>query len=241
MRGRRALVIGGSGGIGGACAKLLVESGAKVGFTFLNSRDAGESLGDDDLKGDVISWRVNLRSDASLRRLISLVHSHFLNLDILIMCQGVIAGKSLKEYSNLEMSEVVDVNLVSVMKLTKLLRPFMAENSSIVYVSSISAQAGSYDPVYSASKGAILSFAKSMARQYAPAIRVNAVAPGLTSHTRMFNQMSDQVKRSHVDSILLNKFATPLEVANVVGFLCSKLSSHITGACLDVNGGEYLR
>ncbi len=108
-------------------------------------------------------------------------------------------------------------------------------------MSSISAFSGSYDPVYAAAKGAVISFTKSLARELGPNTRVNAGAPGLTRDTGMYRQMKQSHAEPHRNKSLLKKLADPEEVASVVLFLCSDAASHITGACVDVNGGEYMR
>ena len=145
------------------------------------------------------------------------------------------------EYSSEEIRRVFDVNTLGSIRMTRDLAPLMSKGSSIVFVSSISESAGSYDAVYAASKGAISAFARSAARQFGPDIRVNSVSPGLTEDTGMFRSMKSGVRDAHREATILKRLATPLDIANVIVFLCSSRSRHITGATIDVNGGEYLR
>ena len=243
LKGKNALIIGGTGGIGRACVNLFAEHGSSVGFTFLRSTNVASDLVRhwQAKKAAIKAWKVDLGSDASLERFASEVSAHFHHLDTLVMCQGTIEGKRLRDYSFPEMRRVFDVNILSMIKLSKLLHELLAENSAVTFISSISAQAGSYDPVYASSKGAILSFTRAIAKDFGPSIRVNSVAPALTQDTGMFAKMKKEIRERHEAATLLKRLATPTDIANVVLFLSCAASSHITGACIDVNGGEYLR
>jgi len=162
-------------------------------------------------------------------------------VDALVFCQGVIRGRNLERQTNREIFDTFHTNTIGAITLTKALLPVMANHSSITYVSSLAAFAGSFDPVYAASKGALVSLAKSLAQRLGPRTRVNVVAPGLTSSTGMFDSMKASVRQRHIDSTYLRKLATPSDVARAVFFLASSSADHVTGATLDVNGGEYLR
>jgi len=242
FRNKRVLIVGGLSGIGRACIRLFVRRGSRVGATYFRSRvrslELGRGIGP---KPKVKYWYLNLRRPETFRDFAAEVEASFGELDALVMCQGTIKGRTLREHSDADIDEVFDVNVLSVIKLTKALQGLMSEGSSVVYISSISAFAGSYDPVYASSKGAISSFVKSMARSCGPRVRVNAVAPGPTTGTKMFGQMEEKVRMKHVETSVLKRLATTNDVANAIAFLCSRLSKHITGACVDVNGGEYLR
>lgn len=243
IRGRIALVTGGTSGIGRACVEHLAEAGAKVWFTFNHSGKLADEMEKSLMaKGcDVRASKVDLTIDREIEELSSQLKGSLGRLDILVTCAGIIKGIQLSQYSFEEMVEVFSVNVLSTVKLTKMLIPVLTENSSIVNVSSISAYYGSYDPVYAASKAAVIGLTKSLARGLGPKTRVNAVAPGLTVETGMYKSMLPTQTATHKNATFLKKLATPQDIANTVVFLCSSGASHITGACIDVNGGEYLR
>jgi len=113
-------------------------------------------------------------------------------------------------------------------------------NGSIVYISSTAAQIGSTDPVYAGTKSAILGLTKTMAKALAPKIRVNCVAPGVTN-SDMTKSMKPERLSQLIEMSLLKRIAEPEDIANAVYFLANEESRHITGACLDVNGGYVLR
>lgn len=240
LNGKRVLVIGGSSGLGGACVRSYLRHGARVGYTYLR----GESALSDLRKlapTQLIRWKLDLTRLSAMNHLVELLQQSLHPLDIVIMCQGMIVGKPLRDYTFSEIDRVFSVNALSVVRLTKMLEPVMANDASIVYISSISAFAGSYDAVYAASKGAVISFAKAMAKQLGPRVRVNAVAPGLTERTGMYDGMQEGTRRKHLESTYLKRLAQPEDIANTVLFLSTSSSRHITGSCIDVNGGEYVR
>ena len=111
---------------------------------------------------------------------------------------------------------------------------------SMVFITSTAAQAGSSDPVYAGTKAAVQGFVKSMAKELAPNIRVNSVAPGVTN-SGMTKQMNQERLAQLIEMSLLKKIARPEDIANGIYFLASDEASHITGACLDINGGYVLR
>jgi NAD(P)-dependent dehydrogenase (short-subunit alcohol dehydrogenase family) len=111
---------------------------------------------------------------------------------------------------------------------------------TIVHVSSTAAQVGSSDPVYAGTKAAVTGFVKSMAKALAPKIRVNCVAPGVTESGMTKNMNPDRLDQL-ISLSLLKKIAEPADIANGIYFLASDESRHITGSCLDINGGYVLR
>lgn len=240
---RKTLIVGGSGGIGSECALLLSELGADVGITYLHSRGKLSSVRatGDGPGSKMRAWRLDVRSSNSRDDFVHRIRRDFAPIDAIALCHGRITGKRLTEQTDQEIERQLQVNLVGTVQLTKRLVPLLANQSALVVLTSTSAFAGSYDPVYAASKGALVSFVKSMARELGPRTRVNAVAPGLVVGTGMFESMPELVAQRHKKSNLLSRLATPRDVATTVAFLLSPASFHITGACVDVNGGEYLR
>ncbi len=238
---KKVVVVGGTGGIGLACVRLFAEDGAKVGFTYHGRNHlAAQVVREYDSSTNVKAWKVDLESDESIEGLCLEISRDFKPLSALVMCQGIIEGKSLRDHEFPAIRRVFDVNILSIIKISKLLRPIMDSDSSMTFLSSVSAEKGSYDPVYAASKGAILSFTKAAAMEYAPQVRVNCIAPALTADTGMFMQVPEKIRERHRSATLLKRHAVPRDIAHAVLFLSSAAARHITGICLDVNGGEYL-
>ena len=114
------------------------------------------------------------------------------------------------------------------------------KDGSIINVSSTAAQVGSSDPVYAGTKSAILGFTKAMAKALAPKIRVNCISPSATNTDMMKNYKPERVEQLK-NLTLLKRLAEPEDIANSIYFLASEEAKHITGICLDVNGGYVLR
>ncbi|MCY1558480.1 3-oxoacyl-[acyl-carrier-protein] reductase FabG [compost metagenome] len=118
--------------------------------------------------------------------------------------------------------------------------PHLSDNSSIVNLSSIAGHRGSSEHAhYSASKGAVSSFSKSLAIELAPRTRVNLVAPGIIE-TPMTTELLREKGQLLLDGTPLKRFGTAEEVAGAIVFLCSPLASFVTGETLHVNGGLYM-
>jgi 3-oxoacyl-[acyl-carrier protein] reductase len=137
------------------------------------------------------------------------------------------------------MERVVAVNEVGMYIATQLILENMTKGS-MVFIASTAAQVGSNDPVYAGTKGAVLAFVKSMAKDLAPGIRVNCVSPGSTE-SDMTKNMNPERLDQLISLSLLKKIAQPADIANGIYFLASEQAAHITGACLDINGGYVLR
>ena len=161
-------------------------------------------------------------------------------MDCLVNCAGVLEDKYLDEYNKALMQKVMDVNEVGVYLCTKEVIGKM-EEGAIVTISSTAGQVGSSDPIYAATKAAVVAFSKSMAVMLAPKVRVNCVAPGLADTDMGRFGWSQGEFQKRAEMIPLRKIASPQDIANGIYFLASDQAAHITGACLDINGGYVLR
>jgi 3-oxoacyl-[acyl-carrier protein] reductase len=214
---KMVIIIGGTGGIGSATAKKFAESGEwKV----------------------VVTGREDL--DVTNSESVESFFSKFDQIDCLVNCAGIFGNKTLLEYDLESINKVIAVNEVGTYLCTQAVLSKMT-SGSIINISSVAGQVGSgSDPIYAATKGAILAFTKSMAKALAPKIRVNCVAPGVTD-TGLLEARKWTDIAFDVDQTPLGKIATPADIANTIYFLASDESGHITGATLDVNGGVLMR
>lgn len=226
------LVIGASGGIGGATTRQLAASGHSVfGIDRVPPHDP-------DLYA---SFEVaDIVSDDGQATAARLIKDRGPVWGV-VYCAGIYPMVDLDNYTLPRWDDVHSVNVRAAFQLVQQLRSSMMRGGRIVLVSSEAAQAGSRDAAYASSKAGLIGLMKSLARTLAPdGVLVNAVAPGVID-TPMSHQMLLERRREHIDRTALGRAGTADEVAAVIGFLLQPSNSYMTGATLDVNGGLYLR
>ena len=242
--GKIALVTGASRGIGRATAQMLAGEGADVVVGFRqDSPGADETVSAIDRLGRY-AWpcRMDVTDPDAVEQALSELPEQARRLDMLIHCAGEAPVGRLSELTCAEWNRVVDVNLNGAFHLLHAAQSLLREGGSVVMVASVAAQTGvPHQAHYAAAKAGLVNLTKSAARELAPAIRVNCVAPGMTL-TEMGRQTATGLPPDYAKTkLLLQRFAEPEEIARCIVFLASPASSFITGATLDVNGGRYLR
>lgn len=155
-------------------------------------------------------------------------------VDALVVLAGVLPGKNLESYDVETMHRVMGVNFIGPALLTKVMLPKMREGSQILMMSSISAERGSYDPIYAASKAALIGFVKSLAAHLGPRVRANALAPGLIGDSSMYAVMHPDRKAYHHASAPTGRLTTVEEVAGIIAQICSPAWANVTGQVICV-------
>jgi NAD(P)-dependent dehydrogenase (short-subunit alcohol dehydrogenase family) len=242
LEGKVAVITGGSSGIGLATAKRFVAEGAYVFITGRRQselnvavRDIGKNV--TDVQGDVSNL-------ADLDRLYSIVKQQQGRINILFANAGIGEFSRLGEISEAHFDQTFGVNVKGLLFTVQKAVPLFKDGGSIILNSSIAASKGVDGfSVYSASKAAVRSFARTLTVDLrSRKIRVNAISPGQID-TRALNDLmqneeqSRQLKKELVSTVPLRRMGTPDEVANGVTFLASDESSYITGIELFVDGG----
>ncbi|HWR35156.1 MAG TPA: 3-oxoacyl-ACP reductase family protein [Clostridia bacterium] len=242
---RVAIVTGASRGIGRAVALRLAESGARVVVNYLQHDDAAEEVlsGLRELgalafavKGDVSDVKV-------AQSLVDQTVAEFGRVDVLVANAGIWEGAPVEQMKEALWDRVLDANLKGTWTCCRAVVPAMKRvgGGSIVIVSSTAGQRGEAGfSNYAASKGGQISFAKSLATELAPIIRVNCVAPGWVDtdlNTEVFKNGS---RADIARAIPLRRIATADDVANPIVFLASDWARHISGEVLNVNGAAVL-
>jgi 3-oxoacyl-[acyl-carrier protein] reductase len=226
------LIIGASSSIGQAIS-LRFCMADRVITTHTSQMPAGSD--------NQTAFHLDLRKDLSIERFIEELKTISLRIDIVIFLSGMLPGKDLKGYTFDEVDEVMAVNFSGQAKLLMKMLPFLTKRSRLLMFSSISAQRGSFDPIYAASKGALLSFVKSMCNQLPTGARINAVAPGLIQDSNMFYEMGLQRQEFHRKQIPSERLLSQKSLADIVFDICQPHWAHLNGACIDLNGGQYVR
>ena len=238
LDGLRALVTGGASGIGRATAELLRERGCSVAVL---DRDAGTPG-----RADLVAVQADVSDDESVRAGVRAALGALGGLDILINNAGIGAQGTVEDNPDSEWQRVLDVNVIGMARVTRAALPALRESraAAIVNTCSIAATAGLPQRVlYSASKGAVLSFTLALAADLLPeGIRVNAVNPG-TADTpwvqRLLASAADPVaERAALEARQPHgRLVSAAEVAEAITFLASPTSGSTTGTWLAVDGG----
>ena len=241
LEGKVALVTGASRGIGKAIAIELAKQGAKVAFTYLSSVEKGQAL---EAELTALGTQAKgYRSDASkydeAEKLVADVLADLGALDVVVNNAGITQDGLLMRMTEEQWDKVIEVNLKSVFNLTKAAtKPMMkARSGSIINLSSVVGVRGNAGQAnYAASKAGIIGFSKSVAIELGSRnIRCNVIAPGFIE-TEMTGHLDEKVVAEWAAAIPMKRAGKAEEIASVVTFLASDMSSYISGQVLEVNG-----
>jgi NAD(P)-dependent dehydrogenase (short-subunit alcohol dehydrogenase family) len=238
LDGRGAVVTGAAGGIGRAVVAQLAEAGARVCAVDLAGRE--QPTAD-------LAFAVDLRDIAAHDGLLRQVREAFGRLDVLVHAAAVLRRRpSVEDVSEEDWNEQLDVNLKSTFFLNRAAAAVMREQGRggrIVNFASQGWWTGGFggSVVYAASKGGVVSMSRGLARAWArDGITVNVVAPGGVE-TAMFHEgLTDKVEQRFVEMIPLGRLADPGEIAAAVLFLVSDEAGYVTGATINVSGGQLM-
>lgn len=242
LEGKTAIITGASRGIGRGIAKVFVEQGCAVAFTYSSNQAAAEALVAE-LSGQglqVRGYQSNAADYEAAEQLIADVLKDFGSIDILVNNAGITKDNLLMRMSESDFDQVIEVNLKSIFNMTKAVqRTFLKQRKgSLIHMSSVVGVKGNAGQAnYAASKAGIIGFSKSIALELGSRnIRSNVIAPGFIE-TEMTAQLSEEVVQGWRDGIPLKRGGQPEDVANACVFLASDLSNYITGQVLHVDGG----
>ncbi len=232
-------------GIGYTTARLFAEHGATVALLDLerNAPQKKATILGQNHRG----YACDVTRKEACQAVAQQVIEDFGRVDALINNAGITQPIRFMDVQPENYDAVLDVSLRGMLYLSQAFTPHFTSRGggSIACTSSVSAQTGGGffgGPHYSAAKAGMLGLAKDMARELGPKnIRVNAVAPGMVATDIRGDKMSQEIMDRIVAGIPLGRIATPTEIANIFLFLASDLSSFVTGATIDVNGGMYIR
>lgn len=246
LLGKNALVTGGSRGIGAATVELLAQLGANVAFNYNTNQKAAEKLGEKlkELPGKRFTQQCNVTKYNEVKNFINNTIERLGKIDILVNNAGIWEYGEIDTMSNANWQRTIQANLNSVYYFTKVVVAHMKKekiSGRIVHVASTAGQRGeAFHSHYAASKGAIISFTKSLASELGPwGIYVNCVAPGWVN-TDMSKQAIEEEGEEILRTIPLNRIPEAHEIAGPIVFLASEWASAITGEILNVNAGSVL-
>lgn len=244
LKGKVAVVTGGSRDIGRSISIGLAKEGAKVVVNY-NSSEAGALETVEKIKalgGEAIAVKANVSKIEDIAFLKSKTIEAFGNqIHILVNnAGGLFARKKLQELDESFYDLVMNVNFKSTVFVMQAFEPLMGEGTSIINLSSLAARdgGGGGSSLYASSKGAVSTFTRAMAKELGPkGIRVNAICPGLIGTKFHDDFTTDEVRKMVAGKTPVRREGSPDEVADLVVYLATDKSSFITGSNIDINGG----
>jgi 3-oxoacyl-[acyl-carrier protein] reductase len=239
-----AVVTGGVRDIGRAISLKLASEGAKVVVNYYGSHDlAQQTLNDiESAGGQAILYQGDMTSPADVEGLIAKTIEAFgASIDILVnVAGGLVARKTIDEMDVEFFNYVMQLNMNSTFLMTKAVVPYMSEGASIINFASQAGRDGGGPgaSAYATSKGAVMTFTRSMAKELGPkGIRVNSLCCGMISTTFHDTFSKPEGRAATADNTPLRREGAPNEVADTVSFLASSDAAFVSGINMDVNGG----
>ena len=234
---KKILITGSSRGIGAAIARLAKERGYDV-ILHGGSRSSHLVSLAKELDSKFIIFDVS--KDDEVERAISGIN----NIDVLVNSAGVNISKAFDNLTDSDWKAIYDVNLFGLVNVTRHVVPIMKRSETTGKIVNIASIKGLYASVgrvaYASSKAAVINLTTGLAKELAPKILVNAVAPGFTNTEMTDATWSDRIKKQ-VNNILLKRMAEPKEIAEIVLFLSGSENEYITGQTINIDGGFSIK
>lgn len=231
VTGKRVLVTGAAGGIGHATVDAFLDSGADVTGVDISRANV-----------DFPYIVCDVSSEPQVVNAVNSAREQMGGIDVLVNCAGLLRESSLPDISNAHIDELFSVNVQGTILMAREVVPYLPEGGRIINIASELAYPGRANTsVYVASKAAVIGLTRSWARELAPKILVNAVAPGPTDTPMLnFSSLTASQQAAETDNPM-GRIGTPEEIAAAIVFLAGSGAAYFTGQCLCPSGGAVMR
>ena len=239
---RTLVLTGANGGIGREVATLFAQAGANLVLADrdIDALDAFVARELSETGDRIATMQVDSSKPAHAQALVQCAAERFGGIDFLVPSAGIYLAQPFVDMTDEQWHQTISINLDGVFYICQRATTYLRPNSAIVNLSSLAAHRGAlYNAHYSATKGALISFTKSLARELGPATRVNTVSPGVID-TPMAVDLIARRGAESIEQAPLKRLGHPREIASVIAFLCSDAASFITGENIHINGGLHM-
>ncbi len=240
------LVTGAGKGIGRACILEFAHRGYDIIIHYNHSKDDAELLKckvESECKVNVLCVKADLKSEVEILNMVNKIKEYFGKIDVLVNNAAYCYDTLYEEKTKEKFMETLEVNVVGTFLLSRYIGDSMMEEKSGTIINITSTNGiDTYYPMcldYDASKASIISLTHNLSLQYAPYIRVNAVAPGWVATENEMKDVDLEYIKLEEEKIFLRRIGKPEEIAKVVTFLASDDASYINNAIIRVDGGHY--
>lgn len=248
LKGKTAIITGASRGIGRSTALLFAKEGAKVVVNYLSNKEAADSLVErirQEFGGEALAIQGDISKPEDVSRLFAESQSFLEKIDIVVANAGTVIPKNFLDQTVEDWRKTIDINMVGQMLIAQHASRIMLSQRSgkIIFTSSMRGlfeygRPGVMD--YCMSKAAVISLTKNLAKELAPDICVNSVAPGFTD-TDLATRWDDQTREAAVKDVYLKRLMTPEDIAEAFLYLAADSGNALTGQVLVVDGGYSLK
>lgn len=237
---KTVLITGGNRGIGKACAEKFAKKKYNIIINYINNdieANKTKKYLEQNYQTKVTLLKGDISNEETVINLINKLKENNITIDTLINNAGIAIDNDIENKTSEEFMQVIKTNLLGTYLMSKHIKKIM-QTGTIINISSNNAINSPYVESidYDASKAGIISLTHNFAKYYAPNIRVNTIAPGWVN-TDMNKDLEDTFKKQEIEKILLERFATPEEIANAVYFLASPEASYINDSIIKIDGG----
>lgn len=244
MNNKVVLVTGSSLGIGKATILKFASNGYNVVINYLHHQKEANKLKEEIIKKfkvKVLTIKCDISSESEIKKMFKLIIKAFGKIDVLVNNAGIALDNDFDLKTKNDFMKTLEVNLVGTFLVSRIIGNEMLKNKfgSIINVASTNGIDSYYEYSldYDTSKAGIINLTHNLANHYAPYIRVNCICPGWVD-TPMNEILDDNYKTNETKKILLNRFAAPEEIANIIYFLASDEASYINDSIIKVDGGK---
>lgn len=245
LENKVALVTGGSMGIGTSISLDLAKSGADVALTYRKHGDEAKAIAAQiqNMGRKAEAFQVDVSNFDEAQKLVTKIVQEFGHVDILVNNAGMNWDGVVWKMTEEQWDKVIDVDLKGTFNFIRAVAPLFREQKSgkIINITSINGLRGKFGQAnYSAAKAGTIGLTKTVAKELGRSnVNVNTIAPGMIL-TDMFKDLPEEFKQKAADETVFNRLGEPGDVADLVTFLASDKSKHITGEVIKVDGGQYI-
>ena len=230
---KKILIVGGSSNVGRELIKRLNKDNYEIFITFNKNKLRSQD------KKKIIQFKLDITSNIQIEKLVKKVNKMKIFFDKIIFLQGQLAGKSLSDFDTNNIRKNLDINFTGQVILLKKIKKQINKNCLIIFISSIAAVRGSYDPIYAASKGAIVSFVKSLSTWWTPEIKSICLLPGVIKDTEIFKKFSKKRKKFQIKQTPNAELLNKSDLSKIIIDLLETHWRHANGSIININGGAY--